>query len=110
MPKSIDFRTCIRCGSKLFSVEQGCFCTPCLKKMGKEHPPALPPSRTPIHDRLKNSVGYRGQKYAVYFTRDGEEHLMGWQNEPSGGLEGAAKMMPGVTATRVAEAARAEGN
>lgn len=26
---------CIKCGSKLFSVEQGCFCTPCLRKMGK---------------------------------------------------------------------------
>ena len=27
--------------------------------------------------------------------------MVRWQNEPSGGLEEAAKLMPGVTATRV---------
>ena len=48
------------------------------------------------------ATGYRGQAYEVYFTRDGEEHRMGWQNQPSGGLEDAAKLMPGVTSTRVA--------
>lgn len=53
-------------------------------------------------ERMKYNVGYRGQKNAVYFTRDGEEFLMGWQNEDSGGLEDAAKLMPGVTSTRVA--------
>lgn len=52
-------------------------------------------------DRLKDHVGYRGQKYGVWYTRDGEEELMGWQNEPSGGMEEAAKLMPGVTATSV---------
>ena len=59
-------------------------------------------------DRLKNRVGYNGQKYAVYFTRDGEEQLMGWQNEAVGGLEKAAKLMPGVTGTRIAEVASIE--
>ena len=53
-------------------------------------------------DKMKKQTGYRGQKYAVYYTRDGEESLMGWQNEPSGGLEDVAKIMPGVTSTRVA--------
>lgn len=32
--------------------------------------------------------------------RKGDE-MVRWQNEPSGGLEEAAKLMPGVTATRV---------
>jgi hypothetical protein len=50
---------------------------------------------------FKDRVGYRGQKYEVRYTRDGEEKVMGWQNQPSGGLEDAAKLMPGVTATRV---------
>jgi hypothetical protein len=53
-------------------------------------------------DEMKKRTGYKGQKYAVYYTRDGEEQLMGWQNESSGGLEEAAKLMPGVTSTRVA--------
>lgn len=52
-------------------------------------------------DRFAGRVGYKGQKYGVYFTRDGEEHLFGWQNEASGGLERAASLMPGVTSTRV---------
>lgn len=52
-------------------------------------------------DRFKGRVGYKGQKYAVMYTRDGVETQMGWQNQPSGGLEDAAKLMPGVTATRV---------
>lgn len=55
-----------------------------------------------IHEALKAHVGYRGQKYAVYYTQDGEEKQMGWQNQPSGGLEDFAKLMPGVTSTRVA--------
>ena len=54
-------------------------------------------------DKFKGKIGYQGQKYAVYFTRDGEEKLMGWQNEPSGGLEDAAKLMPGVESTSVRE-------
>lgn len=54
-------------------------------------------------NRFQNRVGYRGQKYMVFYTRDGEEKGMGWQNNPSGGLEDAAKLMPGVTSTRVAE-------
>jgi hypothetical protein len=54
-----------------------------------------------ICDSFKNRTGYQGQKYAVFYTRDGEEHRMGWQNESSGALEDAAKLMPGVTATRV---------
>ena len=37
------------------------------------------------------------------YTRDGVESKIGWQNESSGGLEDSAKLMPGVTATRVAE-------
>lgn len=52
-------------------------------------------------ERFKDHVGYKGQRYAVYYTRDGEEKLMGWQNASSGGLEDAAKLMPGVTSTRV---------
>ena len=56
-----------------------------------------------ICDSFKKRTGYAGQKYAVFYTRDGEESKMGWQNEASGGLEDAAKLMPGVTATRVAE-------
>ena len=52
-------------------------------------------------DKMKERTGYRGQKFAVYFTRDGKESLMGWQNQPSGGLEEAAKLMPGVTATSI---------
>jgi|GEM_PF-4167537 len=51
--------------------------------------------------KMKQNSGYRGQEFAVYYTRDGEEKLMGWQNNPSGGLEDAAKLMPGVTATSV---------
>lgn len=54
-----------------------------------------------ICDSFKNRTGYKGQKYVVLYMRDGEEHRMGWQNEASGGLEDAAKLMPGVTATRV---------
>ena len=54
-------------------------------------------------DRFKDRVGYKGQKYEVRFTRDGEEHVMGWQNESSGGLAEAAKLMPGVTSVRVVE-------
>lgn len=53
-------------------------------------------------DRMKKITGYRGQKYAVYFTRDGKESVMGWQNEPGGGLEEVEQLMPGVTSTRVA--------
>jgi len=34
-----------------------------------------------ICDRLKERTGYAGQKYAVFFTRDGEEQRMGWQNQ-----------------------------
>jgi hypothetical protein len=56
-----------------------------------------------ICDRFKKRTGYAGQKYAVYYTRDGVESKMGWQNQASGGLEDAAKLMPGVTSTRVAE-------
>lgn len=56
-----------------------------------------------ICDSFKNRSGYKRQKYAVFYTRDGEEHRMGWQNESSGGLEDAAKLMPDVTSTRVAE-------
>ena len=52
-------------------------------------------------DRFKDRAGYKGQKYAVYFTRDGAEQLMGWQNEPEGGLAKAAALMPGVTGTRI---------
>ena len=47
-------------------------------------------------------TGYKGQKYAVYYTREGKEHLMGWQNNPTGGLEEAATLMPGVTSTLIA--------
>jgi hypothetical protein len=54
-----------------------------------------------VCDRFKDRVGYKSQKYEVRFTRDGVEHVMGWQNEASGGLENSAKLMPGVTATRV---------
>jgi hypothetical protein len=54
-------------------------------------------------DRFKGRVGYRGQKYEIRFTRDGEEHVMGWQNESEGGLAKAAKLMPGVTAVRIIE-------
>jgi hypothetical protein len=54
-------------------------------------------------DRFKDRVGYRGQKYEVRFTRDGEEHVMGWQNESEGGLAKAGKLMPGVTAVRIVE-------
>jgi hypothetical protein len=54
-----------------------------------------------ICDSFKNRSGYAGQRYAVFYTRDGKEHRMGWQNNPAGGLEDAAKLMPGVTATRV---------
>ena len=53
-------------------------------------------------DMFKDRVGYKGQKYAVYYTRDAKEKMMGWQNQPSGGLEDAAKLMPRVTSTRVA--------
>ncbi len=56
-----------------------------------------------ICDRFKKRTGYAGQRYAVFFTRDGKESRMGWQNQSSGGLEDAAKLMPGVTKTRVAE-------
>lgn len=52
-------------------------------------------------ERMKERTGYKGQKYAVFYTRYGEEHPMGWQNQPTGGLEDVAKMMPGVTSTRV---------
>lgn len=34
-----DIRNCIKCGAKLLSVEQGCFCSQCLRKMGREKPP-----------------------------------------------------------------------
>ena len=55
-----------------------------------------------ICDSFKKRTGSAGQRYAGFFTRDGEEHRMGWQNQAAGGLEDAAKLMPGVTATRVA--------
>lgn len=55
-------------------------------------------------DKLKKHTGYAGQKYVVFYTRDGVESRMGWQNDSSGGLERIAKLMPGVTATRVVEA------
>lgn len=54
-----------------------------------------------ICDDFKNRTGYKGQKYVVFYMRDGEEHRMGWQNQSSGGLENAAQLMPGVTAVRV---------
>jgi len=52
-------------------------------------------------DRFKGRVGYQGQKYEVRFTRDGEEHVFGWQNEAEGGLADSAKLMPGVTSVRI---------
>jgi hypothetical protein len=52
-------------------------------------------------DTIKKQTGYRGQKYVVYYTLDSKEKVFGWQNEPSGKLEDAAKLMPGVTSTRV---------
>jgi hypothetical protein len=48
-------------------------------------------------EKMKRQTGHRGQKYAVYYTRDGEEKLMGWQNEAEGGLASVAILMPGVT-------------
>jgi hypothetical protein len=55
-----------------------------------------------ICDSFKKRTGYADQRYAVLYTRDGVESKMGWQDHSSGGLEDAAKLMPGVTATRVA--------
>ena len=57
-------------------------------------------------ERLKDHVGYRGQQYEVRYVRsdddpEAEEHVMGWQNEPEGGLADAAALMPGVTNVRV---------
>ena len=52
-------------------------------------------------DRMRKQTGYRGQKYAVFYTTEGVEIQMGWQNQPSGGLEDVAKLMPGVTSTSV---------
>ncbi len=54
-------------------------------------------------DKMKSHTGYKGQKYEVRYTRDGVEHVAGWQNDSEGGLENAAKLMPGVTATRIVE-------
>ena len=61
-------------------------------------------------ERMKERTGYKGQSHAVYYTRDGEEKLFGWQNQSSGGLEDAAKLMPGVTSTRVAPVHAKEEN
>ena len=54
-------------------------------------------------DRFKDRVGYKGQKYEVRFTRDGKEQVFGWQNESTGGLAEAARLMPGVTNVRIVE-------
>jgi len=59
---------------------------------------------------MKDRSGYRGQKYEVFFMRDGEEHRFGWQNTSTGGLEKAVKLMPGVTSVRVAAVPQAERN
>ena len=53
--------------------------------------------------RFDGRVGYRGQKYEVRFVRNGKESVFGWQNESSGGLADAAKLMPGVTNVRIVE-------
>lgn len=56
----------------------------------------------------KHRVGYKGQKYAVFYTRDGERKLFGWQNQPDGGLMDVAKLMPGVTSVEIEEIPESE--
>jgi hypothetical protein len=59
--------------------------------------------------KFDGHTGYQGQKYEVLYTRDGEEHVMGWQNSESGGLADVAEMMPGVTSVRIVLADRGTG-
>lgn len=51
---------------------------------------------------LKDKVGYKGQKYEVRYKKDSsarEQGVMvfGWQNQKTGGLVDAVKLMPGVS-------------
>lgn len=73
----------------------------------------------PEHDKcecrtcasMRGRVGDRGQRYEVV-VRDaetGRPFVVGWQNEPSGGLADAAAKHPSWTDVQVIDRHKAEG-